>query len=47
MAKPAKRADDEKLFEHAHPAVRKLSAQARKELREQERKRWKRENETH
>jgi hypothetical protein len=37
MAKPAKQEDDHKLFDHLPPAVRKLNAQARKELREQER----------
>lgn len=43
MVKPAKREDDHKLFDHAPPAVRKLNAQARKELREQERKKYARE----
>ena len=38
--KPAHKDADDKLFERVSPAVKKLHAQSRKELREAERKRY-------
>lgn len=44
MAKPAKKNHDDKLFERAPAHLRKLNEQARKGLREDERRKWKDQN---
>jgi hypothetical protein len=44
MAKPAKKQDDNRLFANSSEAIRKLNAQARKGLREDERCKWKEQN---
>lgn len=44
MAKPAKKQDDHRLFEKAPEHLRKLNEQARKGLREDERRKWKEQN---
>lgn len=41
MAKPARKSDDDKLFEHMPERIKKLNAQARKGLREDERRTYK------
>jgi hypothetical protein len=44
MSKPAKKQDDNKLFANTSEAIRKLNVQARKGLREDERRKWKDQN---